>query len=149
MWMIIIVCLLAAPMRAQAPAAASIEESRVAAVIQNYVKARNARDSKAIEALFTADADQYTTGGEWRRGRAHVIPGTARSTNQNPGIRSIAIAAVRFITPDVAIADGTYTIAGSDVRRWTTIVLKREPDKWRIAAIRNMLPTGGAARGTR
>ncbi|MGZ9089936.1 MAG: hypothetical protein ACXW3Q_14765, partial [Rhodoplanes sp.] len=68
---------------------------------------------------------------------------------QNPGNRSIAIAAVRFITPDVAIADGTYTIAGSDVRRWTTIVLKRERDEWRIAAIRNMLPTGGAARGTR
>ena len=148
MWMIIIVCLLAAPMRAQAPAAASVEESRVAAVIQNYVTARNGRDPKAIEALFTADADQYTTGGEWRRGRDHVIPGTARSSNQNPGIRSIAIAAVRFITPDVAIADGTYTIAGSDVLRWTTIVLKRERDEWRIAAIRNMLPTGGAARGT-
>ncbi len=149
MWMIIIVCLLAAPMRAQAPAAASVEESRVAAVIQNYVKARNARDPKAIEALFTADADQYTTGGDWRRGRAQVIPGTARSTNQNPGIRSIAVAAVRFITPDVAIADGTYAIAGSDVPRWTTIVLKRERGEWRISAIRNMLPTGGAARGPR
>jgi uncharacterized protein (TIGR02246 family) len=148
MWIIIIVCLLASPMRAQAPAA-SIEESRVAAVIQNYVKARNARDPKTIEALFTADADQYTTGGEWRRGREHVIPGTTRSTNQNPGIRSIDIAAVRFVTPDVAIADGTYTIAGSDVQRWTTIVLKRERDEWRIAAIRNMLPTGGGARGTR
>ena len=148
MWIIIIVCLLAAPMRAQAPAATSIEESRVAAVIQNYVEARNARDPKSIEALFTADADQYTTGGEWRRGRAKVIPGTARSTNQNPGIRNIDIAAVRFITTDVAIADGAYTIAGSDVRRWTTIVLKRERDGWRIAAIRNMLPTGGAARGT-
>ncbi len=135
-------------MRAQAPAAASVEESRVAAVIQNYVKARNARDSTALEALFTADADQYTTGGEWRRGRAHVIPGTAQSTKQNPGIRSIAIAAVRFITPDVAIADGTYTIAGSDVPRWTTIVLKHERNEWRIAAIRNMLPTGGTARAT-
>jgi uncharacterized protein (TIGR02246 family) len=148
MWIIMIVCLLAAPMGAQAPAASN-EESRVAAVIENYVKARNARDPKAIEALFTADADQYTTGGEWRRGRAHVIPGTARSTNQNPGIRSIALAAVRFITPDVAIADGTYTIAGSDVPRWTTIVLKREAEEWRIAAIRNMLPTGGAARVNR
>ena len=135
-------------MRAQAPASSSVEESRVVAVIQNYVKARNARDPKAIEALFTADADQYTTAGEWRKGRAQVIPGTARSTNQNPGIRSIAIAAVRFITPDVAIADGTYTIAGSDVPRWTTIVLKREPNAWHIAAIRNMLPTGGA-RGNR
>src|SRR5688572_10188544 len=148
MWIIMLVCLLAAPMRAQAPAASSVDESRVVAVIQNYVKARNARDPKAIEALFTADADQYTTAGEWRRGRERVIPGTARSTNQNPGIRSIDLAAVRFITPDVAIADGTYTIAGSDVPRWTTIVLKREPNEWRIAAIRNMLPTGGA-RGTR
>ena len=148
MWIVIIACLLAAPMRAQAPAAASAEESRVAAVIQNYVEARNARDSKTIEALFTADADQYTTAGEWRRGRANVIPGTARSTNQNPGVRSIDIEAVRFITPDVAIADGTYTIAGSDVRRWTTIVLKHERNEWRIAAIRNILPTGGAARAT-
>lgn len=84
------------------------------------MKARNVRDPKAIEALFTADADQYTTSGEWRRGRAHVIPGTPRSTNQNPGIRSIAIAPVRFITPEVAIADGTYTIAGSDVRTHPT-----------------------------
>ena len=149
MWIIVFVCLLAAPMRAQTPAAAPIEESRVAAVVHNYVKARNTRDPKAIEALFTADADQYTTAGEWRRGREHVIPGTARSTNQNPGIRSIDIAAVRFITPDVAIADGTYTIAGNDAPRWTTIVLKRERDQWRIAAIRNMLPTGGAARGAR
>src|SRR5688572_14528131 len=147
MWIIVFVCLLAAPMRAQAPAGASTDELRVAAVIQNYVKARNARDPKAIEALFTADADQYTTAGEWRRGREHVIPGTARSTNQNPGIRNIDIAAVRFITPDVAIADGTYTIAGNNAARWTTIVLNRERDQWRIAAIRNMLPTGGAARG--
>ena len=63
---------------------------------------------------------------------------------QNPGDRAIDIASVRFITHDVAIADGHYNIAGSDVPRWTTIVLKRETVAWRIAAIRNMAPTGGA-----
>jgi hypothetical protein len=27
---------------------------------------------------------------------------------------------------------------------WATLVLARETDGWRIAAIRNMVPTGGA-----
>ena len=69
----------------------------------------------------------------------------AASSKQNPGERGITVAAVRFITPDVAIADGPYEIAGSDARRWTTIVLRRETDGWRIAAIRNMTP--GCASG--
>jgi len=56
------------------------------------------------------------------------------------------VAAVRFVTPDVAIADGTYEIAGSGARRWTTIVVVRGPDGWRITAIRNMTPTGATPR---
>jgi len=68
----------------------------------------------------------------------------ARSTKQNPGDRRIDTPSVRFITPDVAIADGNYDISGSAVRRWTTMVLKREAAGWRIAAIRNMVATGGS-----
>lgn len=145
MWISIIVfCLLAVPAAwAQAPAPRSADETAVRTVIENYVNARDARDPSAIEALFTADVDQDTTAGEWRRGRPRVVTGTAESTKQNPGDRSIDIASVRFITPDVAIADGNYNIVGSTVRRWTTIVLKREAGGWRISAIRNMVPTGG------
>ncbi len=133
----IILTLLATPgMSAQAP----VDEAAIKALIQSYMDARNARDSNTIADLFTADADQYTTGGEWRRGRTDVVAGTARSTNQNPGARSTDIASIRFITPEVAIADGSYDITGGDVQRWTTMVLKREAGKWRIAAIRNMAP---------
>jgi len=32
--------------------------------------------------------------------------------------------------------------AGGTRRMWATLVLKREADGWRIAAIRNMVPTG-------
>jgi bifunctional non-homologous end joining protein LigD len=141
--MLILFCLLAAPaLQAQAPAAASKDEAAVRALVERYVNARDARDEKAIEALFTADVDQYTTGGEWRRGRAGVVTGTAESTKQNPGDRSIPVESVRFISPDVAIVDGPYVIAGSDLRRWTTIVATRQRDGWRIAAIRNMAPSG-------
>ena len=60
---------------------------------------------------------------------------------RNPGARSIAVAAVRFITPDVAIVDGEYK-TGTDARQlWTTVTVKRERGGWRIAAIRNMAPT--------
>ena len=60
------------------------------------------------------------------------------------GQRSIAVESVRLLGPDVALADGRYTqtgLAGGGNRAmWTAIVLKRGPDGWRIAAIRNMLP---------
>jgi uncharacterized protein (TIGR02246 family) len=142
MWiMLIVFSILAGPeMQAQTPGRASADEAAVRTVVTNYVAAREARDPRAVAALFTADADQYTTGGQWRRGRDQVVPGTAESSRQNPGARSIRVESVRFVTPDVAIVDGPYEITGSDVRRWTTIVLEREPDGWRIAAIRNMAP---------
>lgn len=148
MWILAVVVglLAAAPARAQTAAPASADESAVRAVIARYVNAREARDSRAIEALFTADADQYTTGGDWRRGRGQLVEGMAASSKQNPGQRGISVAAVRFITPDVAIADGAYDIAGSAARRWTTIVVARGPDGWRITAIRNMTPARGTPR---
>jgi len=121
------------------------DEAAVREVIRRYENARDAKDPKAIEALFTADADQHTTAAEWRRGRAQVVTGSLGSSNQNPGDRTITVTSVRFITPDVAIADGPYeiTTAGAVRRMWTSIVVKREAGAWRIAAIRNMMPTGG------
>ena len=99
-------------------------------------------DPKAIEALFTADADQYTSSGEWRRGMSRLVTGMLETSARNPGVRAITIAAVRFVTPDVAVVDGEYK-TGTDARRlWTTLIVRREQRGWRIAAIRNMAPTG-------
>ncbi len=151
MWRTVALCLsLASPALAQSPAASG-DEAAVRTVIRNYVNARELRDPAAIADLFTADADQHTTGGEWRRGRVEVVQGTLESSKRNPGTRTITVSSVRFLTPDVAIADGPYEIgAGSNVRRmWTTIVLKRERDAWRIAAIRNAVPMNAPARAVR
>lgn len=128
----------------QTPAPAT-DEAAVREVVRRYVNARELKDPAAIEALFTADADQHTTSGQWRRGRAQIVPGTLESSTRNPGTRTITVQAVRFIAPDVAIADGPYEIAGAGGTRrmWATLVLKRDAGAWRIAAIRNMVPTGG------
>lgn len=124
--------------------AAAKDEAAVRDVIRKYVEARDSMDARATEALFTSDADQLVSTGEWRRGRDAVVRGTMASSRSSEGKRSIAVETVRFLTPDVAIADGRYEIsnkAGEVTRKmWTTLMLTRGARGWRIAAIRNMLP---------
>jgi uncharacterized protein (TIGR02246 family) len=122
----------------------SADEAGIRAIVQKYVDAREASDAKAIEPLFTPDADQLVSDGTWRRGRDQLVRGMLESSRKNPANRSIRVESVRLLSPDVALADGRYIqkgqTAGNDREMWTTITLKRGSDGWRIAAIRNMLP---------
>jgi uncharacterized protein (TIGR02246 family) len=115
-------------------------------VVRQYVDAREAGDPKAVSALFTADADQLVSSGEWRLGRDNVVSGSLASSAQSAGKRTIDVERVRFVSTDVAIADGRYSITGegSDRRMWSTFVMVKEADGWKIAAIRNMLPAPAA-----
>jgi uncharacterized protein (TIGR02246 family) len=117
------------------------DEAVIREVVRKYVDARENRDAKVTEALFTNDADQLVSSGEWRKGREEVVRGTMASSASNQGKRTITVVSVRFLTADVALADGRYEIGGAESRKmWTSLVLKRAPDGWRISAIRNMLP---------
>src|SRR5690349_5101657 len=91
---------------------ASTDETAVRDVIRKYVDAREKRDAKGIEALFTADADQLTSSGDWRKGRPDIVKGTLASSQSSGGTRTITIESVRLVAPNVAIADGRYEIAG-------------------------------------
>jgi len=129
------------------------DEAAVREVVKKYVDARDGSAAKVIESLFTADADQLTSSGEWRKGRDEIVRGTLASSKANPGARTITIETVRFPSPGVAIADGRYEIApstradgsarsgqASPRRMWTSFLMVRMQNTWRIAAIRNMLP---------
>jgi uncharacterized protein (TIGR02246 family) len=141
------ICFLTAcSLLAQSTASKSGEETAIRDIVKKYADARERSDAKAIEALFTTDADQLTSSGEWRKGRDEVVRGTLASSRRTSGTRSITVEAVRFPSPGMAIADGRYEIAGgqgtSPRKMWTTLILTRAPEGWRIAAIRNMLPAG-------
>jgi uncharacterized protein (TIGR02246 family) len=142
-WLIWLFCLaLGSSASAQSPATKASDDAAVRDIVRRYTEARELSDPKAIEALFTADADQYTTSGEWRRGMSQLVKGMLETSARNPGTRVITIAAVRFVTPDVAIVDGEYK-TGTDARPvWTTLTVKRDGRGWKIAAIRNIAPTG-------
>jgi uncharacterized protein (TIGR02246 family) len=123
----------------------SADETGIRQVVQRYVDAREASDPNAIESLFTPDADQLVSDGTWRKGRDVLVKGMLESSRKNPAKRSITVESVRLLTADVALADGRYIqkgqAGGKDREMWTAITLKRGVDGWRIAAIRNMLPT--------
>ena len=125
------------------------DEAAIREIVSKYVDARERIDPQAVEALFTSDADQLVSSGEWRRGREAVVRGTMESSRSTGGKRSITVESVRLVTTEVAIADGRYELtglAGGATRQmWTTLVLKRTASGWRIAAIRNMLSAAAAS----
>lgn len=125
------------------PDAGGQSDAEVREIVAKYLAARDRRDADALRALFTEDADQLTSSGDWRKGRDAIVRGTLASSEQTGGKRTITIETVRFPAPGVALADGPYEIAGTQgsVRRmWTSFLLVRGTGGWRIAAIRNMLP---------
>ena len=53
-------------------------------------------------------------------------------------LAGVNVETIRFLTKDTAIADGRYEI--NDRKMWSTFLMVRTPDGWKIGAIRNMLP---------
>jgi uncharacterized protein (TIGR02246 family) len=123
----------------------SADEKAVKAVIQAFLDKRDANDAAGLSALLTADADQQQTSGAMRRGRDAVVTGSLATQRSTGGKRTISVDSVRFVAADVAIADGRYDSVGradgSDRHMLTSMVLRREAGRWKIAAIRNMLPS--------
>jgi len=134
----------AAGAAAWAQADRAADEAAVRAVIQAFLDTREKNDAAGLAALLTADVDQRQTSGNMRSGRDAVVSGSLSTQQSTGGRRTISVDSLRFVGPDVAIADGRYDSMGradgTDQRMLTSMVLRREGGAWKIAAIRNMLP---------
>ncbi len=139
---------IAAPAAAQQRVDRAADEAAIKAVIQAFIDTREANDSAGLAALLTADVDQRQTSGNVRSGRDAVVSGSLATTQSTGGRRSITVDSLRFVGPDVALADGRYDSVGradgTDQRMLTSMVFKRDGSAWKIAAIRNMLPAAPA-----
>jgi uncharacterized protein (TIGR02246 family) len=134
----------AAGVAAWAQADRAADEAAVRAVIQAFLDTREKNDAAGLAALLTADVDQRQTSGTMRSGRDAVVSGSLSTQQSTGGRRTISVDSLRFVGPDVALADGRYDSLGradgTDQRMLTSMVLRREGGAWKIAAIRNMLP---------
>jgi uncharacterized protein (TIGR02246 family) len=133
------------PIVAAQNAERAADEQAVRAVIQAFIDTRERNDAAGLAALLTADVDQRQTSGNLRSGRDAVVSGSLATQQSTGGRRTITVDSLRFVGTDVAIADGRYDSVGrsdgTDQRMLTSMVLRREGGAWKIAAIRNMLPS--------
>ena len=84
--------LFAATLAAQAPA----RDAPIIQIVADYNAARDSQDPKAIEKLFTDDADQLVSSGVWRRGKPTLVEGMLASSAGNPGDRTLTVEKVGF-----------------------------------------------------
>jgi uncharacterized protein (TIGR02246 family) len=131
---------------ARAPSRAA-DEQAIRAVIQAFLDTREKNDAAGLSALLTPDVDQQQTSGNVRKGRDAVVSGSLSTQRDTGGTRTITVDSLRFVSDDVALADGKYDSLGradgTDQRMLTSMVLRRDGGGWKIAAIRNSLPAAG------
>jgi hypothetical protein len=116
----------------------------LSSVIDQYSEAREKRDTVLLKNILASDIDQLVSTGEWRDGMGTAVKGMLASSATTPGTRKLVVEKIKLLTSSSAIVDCRYEIQnpdGSQRKMWSTFVLVDNNGKWKISAIRNMLPS--------
>jgi hypothetical protein len=112
-------------------------------LINQYSLAREKNDTGLLKEILTANVDQLVSNGEWRQGIRPAIEGMLRSSASTPGKRTLSVYKIQLLNATSAIVDCRYEIQNEDGttrKMWSTFIIVTESKKWKIRAIRNMLP---------
>jgi uncharacterized protein (TIGR02246 family) len=136
-------------------AAASADEAAIEALVRAFESASNQHDSKAFAAVFALDGEFTSVRGSHANGRRAIEeyhrPFFEGDTSKgNPSFKNAVLkiesTKIRFVRPDVAVADifwtqtGSATADGRDrglrkgLMDW---VLTREGTDWHVAVMHN------------
>ena len=125
----------------------SKKEQPIYTLIDQYAQARETKDTVLLKQILTDDIDQLVSTGEWRRGFETAKQGMLSSSTANPGSRTLTVDQIRFLGNETALVDTRYEIQNADGslrKMWSTFIVVSEGNRWKITAIRNMLPARGS-----
>lgn len=120
------------------------QRKAITAVIDNYSKARENKDTVLLKRILTQDVDQLVSTGEWRKGVNASVQGMLKSSASSPGTRTLHVESIRMLTANCALVDCRYEIQNPDNttrKMWSTFIVVANERTWKITAIRNMLPS--------
>jgi hypothetical protein len=145
--LIIIVLIAVSPsfLQAQHTAANDKQRKDISSLIDRYSEAREKSDTILLKSILMPDVDQLVSTGEWRDGIGSAVKGMLRSSSNSPGKRILTIEKMRLLSEASAIVDCKYEIQNADGtmrKMWSTFIVVSDKGKWKISAIRNMLPSG-------
>ena len=120
----------------------SADEAAIRANVAAFVKAYNAKDSKAIAALFTPDGQIVNKDGGASEGRAAIEQAFKAIFSDAAQKRiEVNVESIRFVGSDLAVEEGTTKESFApgeppDYDRYTVLHVKRD-GKWLMAMARD------------
>ena len=123
----------------------SPDEEAIRLTGETFVKAYCDANAKAIAAHFTTDAEYIDEQGNVHQGREAIEAAMTACLASNPGCQiEMNIDSIRFVSPGVAVEDGTTTATPSEgegpvISRYTAIHVKTN-GKWLAASVREHAP---------
>jgi len=113
-----ILTLASLPLSSLPASAANQETADKDTILDNakaFVDAFEKGDAKAVAALWAEDGDYVDLDGRHLQGRTAIEDAFKEFFKENKGLKlRIDVKSVRFVTPDVAIEDGTSSVIPSD-----------------------------------
>jgi uncharacterized protein (TIGR02246 family) len=129
-----------------APASASQREHAEDEIIilkqaESFVDAFHKGDARALAAHWALDGDYITQTGTHLKGRAAIEKAFEGLFAENKGLKlRIDIGMLRFVTPDVAVEDGTTSVIPPDgappSRATYRLVHTRRDGQWHVSSVR-------------
>jgi hypothetical protein len=132
-------------LQAQDPVLNKKQQEAIYSLIDDYSNARENKDTVLLKRILTKEVDQLVSTGEWRNGLDAAVQGMLSSSANRPGTRTLTVEKIRLLDSTCALVDCRYEIQNADgtIRKmWSTFLVVSAKKAWKIAAIRNMLPSG-------
>jgi uncharacterized protein (TIGR02246 family) len=120
----------------------SQDERAIRQTADDFAKAYNAHDAQAIAKLFAPDGELASEEGDVQQGRDEIAEEFAAVFEQFPEAKiKIEIRSVRFLTPNVAVEDGTASVVRTPGDAATptryTVIHSKQDGRWQIASTRD------------
>jgi uncharacterized protein (TIGR02246 family) len=121
------------------------EGDAIAKRAEAFIEAFQKGDAKALAAFWTADGDYIDQTGRRLKGRDAIEKAFREMFTEHKGLKLLIDSeALRFVTPDVAIEDGTTEVLPADggppTRARYTIIHVKKDGYWLLSSVRNSPP---------
>jgi uncharacterized protein (TIGR02246 family) len=128
------------------------DKEAIAKNAEAFVEAFHKGDADAVAAFWTPDGDYTDQTGRHLKGREEIAKAFKKLFEENKGLKvRIDSLSLRFVTPDVAIEDGTSEVLGPNggpaSRARYTIVHAKKEGQWYLSSVRDAAyaPPGNSA----
>jgi uncharacterized protein (TIGR02246 family) len=137
-----VIGLLALPGFAEQPKGDPKDMEAIAKNGEAFIEAFHKGDAKALAAFWTEDGDFTDQTGRHVKGRAALEKAFQQMFSENEGLKLHTESdSLRFVTPDVAIEDGTTEVIPADggppTKARYTIVHVKKDGMWLLSSVRN------------